>query len=63
MEEEESDSHSEDESTVQITELPDTEVEGPSVTIQDFLKNPSVENFIGLGQNRADILLQEASVC
>lgn len=33
-----------------------------NVTVEDFLKNPSAENFESLGENQSELLLKEATV-
>lgn len=58
-EEEDSDSQGEQNSEEEIVEVK------PSVshvTAEDFLKTPSAENFLALGENKADLILKEATV-
>lgn len=61
---------SENESESETSEKEDTGVEiveitaeiPENVTVKDFLTTPSIENFIALGDDRAQIILQEVQV-
>lgn len=59
-EEDAEESESDSERGVVITEIIDSEE--VKATAKDFIATPSVQNFVALGSNRADLLLKEIKV-
>lgn len=55
-----SDSQDEQDSEEEVVEIRDP---ASGVTVQDFLRMPTTENFLALGDDKADLILKEATVC